>query len=91
MSTKFEGGQNIKTTVSKTQINHPMASHDAPQRPPKPSKNLDDLSGIDRVVVDKHLGQGSSVKKNRRNRHDKKQFIRNALTQRLTGTELEEV
>jgi hypothetical protein len=52
---------------------------------PQTIQNLDDLSGLDRVVVDKRLGQRSSAKKNRRNRHYEKQFIRNALTQRLTG------
>ena len=56
---------------------------------PKTIQNLDDLSGLDRVVVDKRLGQRASAKKNRRNRHYEKQFIRNALTQRLTGAELE--
>lgn len=55
---------------------------------PQTIQNLDDLSGLDRVVVDKRLGQRSSAKKNRRNRHYEKQFIRNALTQRLTGAEL---
>lgn len=56
---------------------------------PQTIQSLDDLSGLDRVVVDKRLGQRSSAKKNRRNRHYEKQFIRNALTQRLTGAELE--
>jgi hypothetical protein len=56
---------------------------------PQTIQNLDDLSGLDRVVVDKRLGQRSSAKKNRRNRHYEKQFIRNALTQRLTEAELE--
>lgn len=56
---------------------------------PQTIQNLDDLSGLDRVVVDKRLGQRSSAKKNRRNRHYEKQFIRNALTQRLTGAELD--
>ena len=56
---------------------------------PQTIQNLDDLSGLDRVVVDKRLDQRASAKKNRRNRHYEKQFIRNALTQRLTGAELE--
>lgn len=56
---------------------------------PQTIQNLGDLSGLDRVVVDKRLGQRSSAKKNRRNRHYEKQFIRNALTQRLTEAELE--
>ena len=49
---------------------------------PQTIQNLDDLSGLDRVVVDKRLGQRSSAKKNRRNRHYEKQFIRNTLTHR---------
>lgn len=52
---------------------------------PKAIQNLDDLSALDHVVVDKRLDQRSSAKKNRRNRHYEKQFIRNALTQRLTN------
>ncbi len=56
---------------------------------PQTIQSLDDLSGLDRVVVDKRLGQRSSAKKNRRNRHYEKQFIRNVLTQRLTRAELE--
>lgn len=56
---------------------------------PQTIQSLDDLNGLDRVVVDKRLGQRSSAKKNRRNRHYEKQFIRNVLTQRLTGAELE--
>ena len=52
---------------------------------PQTIQNLDDLSGLDRVVVDKRLGQRSSAKKNRRNRHYDKQFIRHALTQQTRG------
>lgn len=50
---------------------------------PNTIRNLDDLSSLGEVVVDKRLGQRSSAKKNRRNRHYEKQFIRNALTQRV--------
>jgi hypothetical protein len=53
---------------------------------PKVIENLDDLSHIDVMVVDKRSGQRASAKKNRRNRHYEKQFIRNSLTQRLTLT-----
>ena len=74
--------------LCKTQVSPPITSHDAPQLP-QTIQNLDDLSGLDRVVVDKRLDQRASAKKNRRNRHYEKQFIRNALTQRLTGAELE--
>jgi hypothetical protein len=49
---------------------------------PNSIKGLDDLSSLTSIVVDKRLGQRSVAKKNRRNRHYEKQFIRNALTQR---------
>lgn len=48
-------------------------------------QGLNDLSHLDQVVVDKRLGQRSSAKKNRRNRHYEKQFIRNTLTHRAVG------
>lgn len=47
---------------------------------PQSIRNLEDLSQLDQVVVDKRLGQRSTAKKGRRNRHYEKQFIRNALT-----------
>lgn len=50
---------------------------------PKAIADLDDLSHLDELVVDKRLGQRSSAKKNRRNRHYEKQFIRNSLTHGL--------
>ena len=40
---------------------------------------LADLSQLSELVVDKRLGQRASAKKNRRNRHYEKQFIRNTL------------
>jgi len=49
---------------------------------PNSIKGLDDLSSLASIVVDKRLGQRSMAKKNRRNRHYEKQFIRNALSQR---------
>ena len=55
-----------------------------PQRnSPHAIEDLSDLSHIDEIVVDKRSGQRASAKKNRRNRHYEKQFIRNSLTQRL--------
>lgn len=55
-----------------------------PQRnSPSAIEDLSDLSHIDEIVVDKRSGQRASAKKNRRNRHYEKQFIRNSLTQRL--------
>jgi hypothetical protein len=50
---------------------------------PRDIQALDDLSALARIVVDKRQQQRASAKKNRRNRHYEKQFIRNALTQRL--------
>lgn len=50
---------------------------------PRIIENLDDLSYLDTIVVDKRSGQRASAKKNRRNRHYEKQFIRNSLTQGL--------
>ena len=47
---------------------------------PRDIKELEDLNNLDRIVVDKRLGQRSLAKKGRRNRHYEKQFIRNALT-----------
>ena len=58
-----------------------------PQRnSPNAIAALNDLSHLDEIVVDKRFGQRSSAKKNRRNRHVEKQFIRNSLTR---GLELE--
>lgn len=42
-------------------------------------QDLSDLSHLDELVVDKRRDQRSSAKKNRRNRHYEKQFIRNCL------------
>ena len=56
---------------------------------PNSIKGLDDLNALERIVVDKQNGQRSSAKKNRRNRHYEKQFIRNALTQHLPKENLD--
>lgn len=50
---------------------------------PRDIQELDDLSSLDRIVTDKRLHKRASAKKNRRNRHYEKQFLRNALTHRL--------
>jgi len=56
-----------------------------PQRnSPNAIADLTDLSHLDEIVVDKRFGQRSSAKKNRRNRHVEKQFIRNSLSHRLS-------
>jgi hypothetical protein len=46
---------------------------------PNDIRDLADLSRLSEVVVDKRLGQRAAAKKNRRNRHYEKQFIRNTL------------
>lgn len=46
-------------------------------------EDLGDLSHLDELVLDKRLGQRSSAKKNRRNRHVEKQFLRTSLTHHL--------
>lgn len=47
--------------------------------------DLSDLSRLNELVFDKRLGQRAAAKKNRRNRHYEKQFIRNAITHGLPG------
>lgn len=49
---------------------------------PQVIRNLGDLTHLSEVVADKRLGQRSAAKKNRRNRHYEKQFIRNAMSHR---------
>ncbi len=46
---------------------------------PHDIRSLDDLSRLGELVHDKRLGQRATAKKNRRNRHYEKQFIRNTL------------
>ena len=47
---------------------------------PDEIRDLSDLSRLGELVYDKRLGQRASAKKNRRNRHNEKQFIRNTLS-----------
>ena len=46
---------------------------------PNDIRDLADLSRLGEFVVDKREGQRAAAKKNRRNRHYEKQFIRNTL------------
>ena len=46
-------------------------------------EDLADLSHLDELVLDKRQGQRSSAKKNRRNRHVEKQFLRTSLRHHL--------
>ena len=49
---------------------------------PNDIRDLADLSRLGEFVVDKRLGQRTVAKKNRRDRHYEKQFIRNTLAHR---------
>jgi hypothetical protein len=49
---------------------------------PNEIHNLSDLSRLGDIVFDKRLGQRAAAKKNRRNRHVEKQFIRHTLAHR---------
>lgn len=40
---------------------------------------LDDLNRLNEIVSDKRLAKRATEKKNRRNRHYEKQFIKNAI------------
>jgi hypothetical protein len=57
---------------------------------PSSIKELDDLSSLSMIVIDKQLGQRSIAKKNRRNRHYEKQFIKNTLSQLTSESRREE-
>jgi hypothetical protein len=46
---------------------------------PNQIQDLDDLSQIDEIIIDKRSLQRSIAKKSRRNRHYEKQFIRNTI------------
>ena len=46
---------------------------------PNDIHSLSDLSRLSELVLDKRRGQRAAAKKNRRNRHYEKQFIRNTL------------
>lgn len=61
-----------------------------PQRnSPNTIKSLTDLNHLTEIVVDKRYGQRASSKKNRRNRHYEKQFIRNTLSHGRLPDQLE--
>ena len=50
---------------------------------PNDLKTLDDLSRLDEIIVDNRNEQRADAKKNRRNRHYGRQFIRNAIGRAL--------
>ena len=55
---------------------------------PNAIQDINDLSQLGNIVVDKRNGKRSGAKKGRRNRHYEKQLIRNAITSGvLKGTD----
>lgn len=58
---------------------------------PNDIQGLADLSRLSEFVMDKRLGQRSSAKKNRRNRHYDKQFIRNTLAHLPLGESMADI
>lgn len=57
---------------------------------PRDIASLEDLSRIDEIVVDKRLGKRATEKRNRRNRHYGKQFIKNSLSNGLVVADVED-
>jgi hypothetical protein len=56
---------------------------------PRDIASLEDLSRIDEIVVDKRLGKRATEKRNRRNRHYGKQFIKNSLSNGMAAIDPE--
>jgi hypothetical protein len=56
---------------------------------PNDIKDLEDLNRLDDIVKDKRNTKRADAKKNRRNRHYGKQFIKNTIT-KLNGQSVEE-
>lgn len=46
---------------------------------PKDISQLDDLNRLNEIVSDKRLEKRATEKKNRRNRHYEKQFVKNTI------------
>ena len=57
---------------------------------PNDIHSLEDLSRLDEIVVDKRQGQRANAKKNRRNRHYEKQFLKSAVLRPLAVSLSEE-
>ena len=60
---------------------------------PNAIQDINDLSQLGSIVVDKRIGKRSGAKKGRRNRHYEKQLIRNAITSgvlKVTDGQLDE-
>lgn len=62
----------------------------AKRNSPKDIASLDDLNRLNEIVVDKRTAKRADAKKNRRNRHYQKQFIKNALKKDLFNRNAED-
>jgi hypothetical protein len=47
---------------------------------PEAIRNVDDLSALQAVIVDKRAGKRAHAKRSRRNRHYERQFLRHSVT-----------
>jgi hypothetical protein len=55
----------------------------AKRNSPKDLKSMDDLNHLENIIIDKRNGKRADSKKNRRNRHYEKQFIKIAIKEKL--------
>ena len=55
----------------------------AKRNSPNDIKSLDDLNDLENIVVDKRIGKRQTEKRNRRDRHYNKLFIKVALKDKL--------
>ena len=55
---------------------------------PSDIKDIDDLTRLDEIVVDKRNAKRSAAKKGRRDRHYKNQLIKNSLKDLLVSDQL---
>lgn len=54
---------------------------------PSDIKSIEDLNRLGDIVIDKRNDKRADAKKNRRNRHYEKQFIKNALNNGIIDNE----
>ena len=55
----------------------------AKRNSPKDIKTAEDLNHLEDIIVDKRNGKRADSKKNRRNRHYEKQFIKIAIKEKI--------
>jgi hypothetical protein len=68
-----------------------LKNENVPKRnSPNDIKKLEDLNRLNDIVKDKRNSKRADAKKNRRNRHYGKQFIKNTITKLNTQSTLED-